>query len=279
MNWFWYLACRLIKPGVVLAAALVPVPMAAAEDPAEPVDVALVLAVDVSRSMSNEELRLQRQGYAEAIRSPEVLAAVRQGAHQRIAIAMFAWAADFSQQEIFSWRVLETREDAESLADLILASASIPRSRTSISGALQHGVMLLEASPHPALRKVIDVSGDGPNNQGDPVLSARQAALDRGIVINGLPLMTRGGPYTSFDIANLDAYYHDCVIGGPGSFLVPVTSWTQFPVAVRRKLVQEIGGTSPGKRPVQLARDDGDGVDCELGEKRWQQRQWMFDGQ
>ncbi|MAZ84355.1 MAG: hypothetical protein CME90_12235 [Hoeflea sp.] len=249
----------------------------------EPVDVTLVLAVDVSRSMSSSELEIQRHGYAEAIRSPEVVAAIEQGAYGRIAVAMYEWAADFSQNEIFGWTLIETGDDAERVAELILAAPSYGRNRTSISGAIKKGVEVLEASPYDGFRRVIDISGDGPNNQGDRVVAARDEAIAKRIVINGLPLMTRGGPGYGFNIAELDAYYRDCVIGGPGSFLVPVTQWEQFPEAVRRKLVQEIGGIEQNSLPVMKAQTRGPAesapVDCEIGEKIWQQRQWMFDAQ
>ena len=246
---------------------------------AEPVDVTLVLAVDVSRSMSSQELAIQRQGYAEAIRSPEVLAAIEQGAYGRIAIAMYEWAADFSYTEVFGWTLIENRDDAARVSDLILAAPNVRLNRTSISGAIRKGVEVLEASPYDGFRRVIDISGDGPNNQGGRVVPARDAAVAKGIVINGLPLMTRGGPGFGFNIEELDAYYRDCVIGGPGSFLVPVTEWTQFPEAVRRKLVQEIGGLDPETLPVVRAQASGEPVDCEVGEKIWEQRQWMFDAQ
>jgi hypothetical protein len=248
-------------------------------DAGEPVDVTLVLAVDVSRSMSADELRIQRQGYAEAIRSPEVIEAIEQGAYGKIAIAMYEWAADFSHTEVFGWTLIENRADAVRVADLILAAPNVRLNRTSISGAIQKGVEMLEASPYDGFRRVIDISGDGPNNQGQRVVPVRDAALRKGVVINGLPLMTRGGPGFGFNIEELDAYYRDCVIGGPGSFLVPVTDWEQFPAAVRRKLVQEIGGLENDDMPVVRAQLDGDPVDCEVGEKIWEQRQWMFDAQ
>lgn len=245
----------------------------------EPVDVTLVLAVDVSRSMSAVELEIQRQGYAEAIRSDEVISAIEQGAYGRIAVTMYEWAADFSHHEVFGWTLIENRDDAERISRIILEAPNFGRNRTSISGAIRKGVEILEASPYDGFRKVIDISGDGPNNQGDRVVPARDEAVSKRIVINGLPLMTRGGPGFGFNIEELDAYYRDCVIGGPGSFLVPVTDWEQFPEAVRRKLVQEIGGLDPHKVPVMKAQAEGEPVDCEIGEKIWQQRQWMFDAQ
>ncbi len=248
----------------------------AAEAEAEDVDVMLVLAIDVSRSMSPAELALQRQGYAEAIRHPDVVRAIRQGAYGKIAVTMFEWAADYNIKEVFGWTLVESQADADRLSDQILAFPTFGQSRTSISGAIRHATALIEAAPHDGYRRVIDISGDGPNNQGEPVLEARQAALALDLVINGLPLMTRDGPGAGFGIAELDSYYADCVIGGSGSFLVPVDSWEQFPEAIRRKLVLEIGGLAPDHLsvvPVQAAEP----ADCLIGEKIWRDRMWNND--
>ncbi|MDP2734472.1 MAG: DUF1194 domain-containing protein [Hoeflea sp.] len=251
----------------------------------EPVDVALVLALDVSRSMSQQELTIQREGYAAALSHPDVVRAIAQGAHGRIAITMFEWAGNAAIRDVFDWTLIETAADAEQVSAIVGETRPIGRQRTSISGALDHALRRLEDAPFEAFRKVIDVSGDGPNNQGGPVLEARQAALSRQIVINGLPLMTRDGPGSGFNIADLDTYYTECVVGGPGSFLVPVHSWDQFPEAIRRKLIQEIGGlpTAPERimpaqvSPVQPLRPSSVPYDCLIGEKIWEQRQWMFD--
>ena len=125
---------------------------------------------------------------------------------------------------------------------------------------------------------MIDVSGDGPNNAGGPVVPARDAALARGIIINGLPLMTTGGRGSYFNIPDLDRYYSRCVIGGPGSFMIPVNDWKQFPEAVRRKLVLEIGSRElfqPRVIPAQFRFEEP--YDCLIGEKKWLQRRWQFD--
>ena len=253
---------------------------------AQDVDVTLVLAVDVSRSMSMEELEIQRDGYAAAISHPDVVSAIRQGAYGRIAVAMFEWAADYNHGDIFGWTIIETQADADRVAGLIRAKESFRQSRTSISGAIRRGVELLAQSPYKGYRQVIDISGDGPNNQGSPVLAAREAALEKGIVINGLPMMTEGGSGAYFTLASLDSYYADCVIGGPGSFIVPVNGWEQFPEAVRRKLVLEIGGLeteTPRVIPANMPSGKTAGTsagksDCLIGEKIWQDRQWLFDG-
>ncbi|WP_037547421.1 DUF1194 domain-containing protein [Stappia stellulata] len=244
------------------------------------VDVALVLAVDVSRSMSHEEMRIQRRGYADAISSPQVLRAISQGPHGRIAVTLFEWAADYHAREIVAWTVIETRADAQAIAATLLSQHSRGERRTSISGGIDHAVRLLEAVPFLADRRVIDVSGDGPNNQGLPVTMARDAAVRKGITINGLPLMTEGGYGSQFNIPDLDEYYRRCVIGGPGAFMIPVNDWDQFAEAVRRKLVLEIGALEPMPTATERARvmpaqfDFAPPYDCLIGEKIWRQRGW-----
>ena len=251
----------------------------------EQVDVALVLAVDVSRSMSARELTIQRDGYAAALNHPDVIRAIGQGAYGRIAVTMFEWAGNSTIREVFDWTLVETGADADRLSAIVGNSQPVGLRRTSISGAILHALKRLEEAPVDGFRKVIDISGDGPNNQGQPVLAAREIALANRIVINGLPLMTSDGPGSGFNIADLDAYYSECVIGGPGSFLVPVTSWDQFPEAIRRKLILEIGGlpgVEPSVIPAQARsglgfRPSSEPYDCLIGEKIWEQRQWMFD--
>jgi hypothetical protein len=251
----------------------------------EQVDVALVLAVDVSRSMSARELEIQRDGYAAALNHPDVIRAIGQGAYGRIAVTMFEWAGNNTIREVFDWTLVETGADADRLSAIVGNSQPVGLRRTSISGAILHALRRLEEAPVDGFRKVIDISGDGPNNQGQPVLAAREVALANRVVINGLPLMTSDGPGSGFNIADLDAYYSECVIGGPGSFLVPVTSWDQFPEAIRRKLILEIGGLPAMEQPVVPAqtspgagfRPSSEPYDCLIGEKIWDQRRWMFD--
>lgn len=245
----------------------------------ERVDVALVLAVDVSRSMSFEELRIQREGYAAAIASPEVVRAIGQGGYRRIAITLFEWANNTHAREIIGWTIIESQADADRVAEILLATHSIGQRRTSISGGINHASGLLQTAPYEADRKVIDISGDGPNNQGGPVTEARDEAVAKGFTINGLPMMTRGGVGSQFHIADLDRYYARCVIGGPGAFMVPVNDWDQFAEAVRRKLVLEIGDARPAVNPPVMKADFvlEEPYDCLIGEKIWQQRGWQFD--
>ncbi|POF28897.1 DUF1194 domain-containing protein [Roseibium marinum] len=244
----------------------------------EQVDVALVLAVDVSRSMSPEELLIQRKGYAVAVSSPDVVRAIELGAYGRIAMMMFEWANDGHAREIVEWSVIENQADALGFAEKILADSTYGQRRTSISGAIRHAASLLREATYSADRRVIDISGDGPNNQGTPVTLARDAAVESGLVINGLPLMTKGGVGFQFNIPDLDEYYRRCVIGGPASFVIPVNDWAQFPEAVRRKLILEIGGLMPPEVPkiIPAQITFGEPYDCLVGERIWRQMREQY---
>lgn len=251
----------------------------------EPVDVELVLAVDVSLSMSPDELEIQRHGYAAALVDDQVIQAIADGAYSKVAVTYFEWAGAASQHVIVPWTIIATRADAESVAARLSAQPPNSARRTSISGALEFGSDLFAESPYRAMKRVIDISGDGPNNQGAPVTDMRDSVVAQGIVINGLPLMTSGGFSSSYDVKELDRYYSDCVIGGPGSFMIPVNSWSQFPEAIRRKLVLELAGAQPYRRadaagaeklPVVLAQAQSR-YDCLAGEKMWRDRSIMWD--
>jgi hypothetical protein len=271
---------RLARIMLAAAAAI----CAGSASAAEPVDVELVLAVDVSLSMSPMELEIQRQGYVAALTHDRVLQAIADGAHGKIAITYFEWAGVTSHQIIVPWTVIAGRADAERVAAMLTARPANSARRTSIAAALGFGADLFAESPYRGLKRVIDISGDGPNNQGEPVELAREAAINQGITINGLPLMTTGGFPSVYDVTNLDQYYADCVIGGPGAFMIPVNDWPQFPEAVRRKLVLELAGPlSPawlaeegGRLPVVKAQASPR-TDCLVGEKMWRDRSWMWD--
>jgi hypothetical protein len=231
---------------------------------AEEVDVELLLMVDISRSMSAAELELQRQGYVEALRSDSVAAALGRALTGRIALAYVEWAGEGRQNVLKDWTLIESREDLFAVAVAIEMERTFTQSRTSITAALRYGVAYFDANAFDGMRRVIDISGDGPNNQGGPVVAARDAALARGIIINGLPLMTDDGAFMRID--DLDVYYDRCVIGGPGAFVVPVTDWADFSEAVTRKLVLEIAGVLPERLiRVQAAAP----YDCLVGEKMW----------
>jgi hypothetical protein len=251
---------------------------------AEPVDVELVLAVDVSLSMSPMELNIQRDGYAAALRHERVLQAIAEGVHGRIAVTYFEWAGTTSHHVIVPWTIIANREDAERVAAKLSAQPPNSARRTSVSAALDFGADLFAESQFSGMKRVIDISGDGPNNQGPPVEAMRDEVVKQGITINGLPLMTSGGFSSAYDVTNLDQYYTDCVIGGPGAFMIPVNDWSQFPEAIRRKLVLELAGPlSPAwlaeeaEHPPVLKAQAAPRADCFVGEKMWRDRSWMWD--
>jgi len=239
-------------------------------------DLELFLAVDVSRSMSPAELEIQRRGYASALSSPDVIDAISGGLLGRIALTYVEWAGDGSQQIIVPWTEVSTRDEAKAVAEQITAIPTSSLRRTSISGALDYAAGAFEDNGYLGLRRVIDISGDGPNNQGRPVLEAREATLAQGIVINGLPLMTKDALSALWGIDDLDVYYQRCVIGGPGAFVIPVRDWAQFADAVRRKLVQEIATVSPFAEQV-IKVQAAPPYDCMIGEKMWRKNRRYFE--
>lgn len=232
------------------------------------VDLQLVLAVDISGSMDYDEQRVQRDGYVQAFRDPQVINAITDGLLGRIAVTFVEWSDADVQYQITPWTIIDGKDSAFGYA-AALAKAPLHRARsTSISGALLYSMRLFDQGSFQPIKRTIDMSGDGANNNGLPVLEARDQVLARGISINGLPIMIRSsgfGANTSQDIANLDQYYRDCVIGGPSSFLFTIDKLADFPVAIRRKLIQEIAFNPPalGSPPVQNAA----GTDCMIGEK------------
>lgn len=243
------------------------------------VDVELFLAVDVSRSMSPAELEIQRRGYAEALRSDPVIEAIGNGLIGAVAITYVEWAGPGSQREIVPWTIIDGREAAEALSDRLSLAFNPAMRRTSISGVLDYARNDIITNDIHGLRRVIDVSGDGPNNQGLPVAPARDRAIEAGIIINGLPLMTREGVDAfgrDYHLDRLDLYYRACVIGGPGAFVIPVRDWEEFSQAVRRKLVLEIAGyvaPRPEPRVIRAQAVVRDPEDCMIGEKLWRERQ------
>jgi hypothetical protein len=235
------------------------------------VDIELILAVDVSYSMDMDELAVQREGYAQAIVSKEFLQALRTGLNGKISVTYFEWAASGDQKIIVPWRVIDGPEAAGAVADEIMKTPIRRASRTSISGAIYFALPLFEANPYRGLRRVIDISGDGANNNGSPVTIARDTALEKGITINGLPIMVKEPSYSTMDIDNLDFYYEDCVIGGPGSFVVSIKDREKFKEAIRSKLVLEVAGRIP-ERPIVPVAEKEPRVSCLIGEKIWQER-------
>src|SRR6201747_675228 len=241
------------------------------KEAAPSVDVELILAVDVSYSTDMDELAIQREGYAQAIISKEFLQALKTGPSGKIAITYFEWAASNDQKIIIPWRVIDGPETADAVAEEILKTPIRRASRTSISGAIYFAMPLFDENPYRGLRRVIDISGDGPNNNGSPVTIARDLALSKGITINGLPIMVKEPSYSTMDIENLDFYYEDCVIGGPGAFVVSIKDREKFKEAIRTKLLLEVAGRTP-ERPVVPVAEKEPRVSCLIGEKIWQDR-------
>jgi hypothetical protein len=221
--------------------------------------------------MDYDELKLQRDGYVEAIQSPEFLNALKQGMHGKVAVTLVEWAGEHDQRVVVPWRLIDGPASARAVA-AEMAAAPVRRAfRTSISGALIFSAKLFEGNGFAGIRRVIDVSGDGTNNQGPLIVPTRDDVVAKGIVINGLPIMLKEPQPNSIDIKDLDIYYEDCVIGGPGAFVIPIRERAQFKEAIRTKLVLEIAGRTPEHRVVPVAAS-APRISCTIGERLWQER-------
>jgi len=272
-RWFRNLAvvAAVTAVALVLAASAATVPkFADSRASAIPVDVELVIAVDVSYSMDPDEQALQREGYVQALTSKEFLQALHQGAHGKIAITYFEWAGQSDQKILMPWRVIDGPESADAVAAEIARAPIRRASRTSISGGLRFAKPLFDDSGYRGLRRVIDVSGDGANNAGPLVELIRDDVLAAGITINGLPIMLKRPYKGTMDMDNLDEYYEDCVIGGPGAFVIPIREREKFIEATRTKLVLEVAGRQPDPQIVPTASRAR--VSCTIGERMWQER-------
>jgi len=275
---------------------------AAAQDKKD-VDLALALGIDISGSIDPDEAKLQREGYVSAFRDPVIVKAILGGPNGRIAVAYFEWSDSWMQKLLIDWTLLDSEAAIEVFARRLAdAPISIAR-RTSISGAIRYAIPLFGRSPYEAQRKVLDISGDGSNNDGGLVTEMRYEALKEKIVINGLPIMNdRPNPFGFPNEADLDRYYLHCVTGGPRSFVEVARSFDDFPRAVRKKLLQEVADIGPrhdfgiGLGPLpdgtqlaqakrRAAREDEDytkfvrpeyELGCDVGERRsrefWQRR-------
>ena len=248
------------------------------------VDLELVLAVDVSGSVDEEEGRLQRMGYVNAFRSPAVLRAIQSGRRKSIAVTYMEWAGFDFQRVVVGWKRIHDGASAEKFAFLLSQAPIGVGPYTSISGAIEFALPLFEKNGYTSERRTIDVSGDGPNNSGDYVTNARDRAIRAGVTINGLPIVNnRPSPWGRMPMPNLDLYYRKCVIGGRRSFLVVANDFKSFGRAIRRKLILEIVGL-PRTEKQQLAQNPRNTREspvlvsraappCDAGEKR--RRSWM----
>ena len=189
----------------------------------------------------------------------------------KVAITYFEWAGPTDQKIIVPWRLIDGPESAAAVAKEIVAAPYRRASRTSISGALAFAKPLFDASGYRGIRRVIDVSGDGTNNSGALIVPVRDEVLEAGITINGLPIMLKRPTPGSMDIENLDVYYEDCVIGGPGAFVIPIREREQFKEATRTKLVLEIAGRTPAPRVIPAAAS-APRISCTIGERMWRER-------
>jgi uncharacterized protein DUF1194 len=275
MRWAGLIGCAALMSSITAAAPLPP-RLAQTQPAAIAVDVELVLAVDVSYSMDPDEQALQREGYRLALTSREFLNALREGAHGKIAIAYVEWAGESDQKIVMPWRLIDGPEAADAVSAEIGSAPYRRASRTSITGGLRFARGLFGTGPYHGLRRVIDVSGDGANNSGPPVAPMRDEIVASGITINGLPIMLKRPTVGMMDIENLDVYYEDCVIGGPGAFVVPIRERAQFIDATRTKLVQEIASRAVAPR-VQPASAAEPRISCTIGEKMWRDRWGGYD--
>ena len=249
-----FLGRRLALARCVLAFAALVVTQTAVAVAAEPVDLLLVLSSDVSRSVDHPKFLLQREGYATAISDPHVIDAIRSGPHQRIAVCFVEWSGFGAQKLVIDWTVIDGPGAARKFGDQLL---ELPRSfadRTSISGGIEFAMAQLERAPFEAARRTIDVSGDGTNNAGRDVKLARDEAVAKGIVVNGLVILSdRPVPWNAEHTnppGGLERYYQDNVIGGPGAFVLVAENFNSFGRAIIKKMIAEIAFLSPAPRLV-----------------------------
>jgi len=252
---------------------------------AVPVDLELVVAVDVSGSVDWQEAQLQRDGYVAAFRSPEVIKAIKGGILGKIAVTYVEWAGDGFQTTILPWTLIKDENGALEFADKLSKTDLESGPWTSISSLIDYAVPQFASNDFEGTRRVIDISGDGPNNTGRLVTNARDEAIRQGIIINGLPIINdRLQPSGRKQIADLDKYYTACVIGGPGAFIVIAHDFKDFARAARRKLVFEIANLTPpefahnSQSPSLLYKanivfEPG----CDVGERRLQRRRLFMD--
>ena len=236
-------------------------PSAAQQQASVPVDVELVLAVDISQSLDFDEHQLQRNGYVGAFRQSDVVAALTSGPNKRVAVTLVFWAGEVPVRQAIPWTVIDGEAAAAAFAERISRQAINGEKNSSISRALTETAQLIDSNAYVSSRQVIMLSGDGANAVGPPVTPARDAIVKQGKTIIGLPLMM-GKPKTYPDIDGLDRYFEQCVVGGDGGFSMPLTAPGQISAALRRA----VGPT--GSAPP--ARDAS--VDCMAGEKAWAAR-------
>ncbi len=221
---------------------------------AEQVDLLLVLAADVSRSVDSGKFQLQREGYATAVSDPHVLDAIRSGRTGRIALTYIEWSGLGSQRVVIDWTTISDAETAKGFGDRLLEAPRSFADRTSISGAIEFAMSHLARAPYQSQRRTIDVSGDGTNNSGRDVSLARDEALAQGITINGLVILSETPLAWNPDHTNppggLDNYYRNNVIGGPGAFVLAAQNFNSFGEAIIKKMIAEVAEAEPPRRTL-----------------------------
>ena len=238
-----------------------------------PVDLELVLAVDISESMDMEEAALQRQGFVRAFRHRNVIDAIQRGRLGRIAVTYVEWGSEQYQITRVDWTEVADASSAAAFAEAVERSSAILVAYTSISGAIAFGAQSFEGNGFRGERRIIDISGDGPNNMGAYVILARDRAVADGITINGLPIINDRPNINGYPLMpNLDLYYEDCVIGGFGAFIVVADGFKDFARAILRKLVTEIAGRAPPRHLLRLAAARPRPL-CNAGEVQY--RKWL----
>lgn len=229
-----------------LAALVVLLALPATAQDRKEVDLTLAMGIDISGSIDPDEAKLQREGYVQAFRDPMIIKAILAGPNGRIAVAYFEWSDAWVQRLLVDWTLLDSEAAILAFANRLSAAPISIARRTSISGAIRYAIPLFSRSPYDTERKVLDLSGDGSNNDGGLVTDMRYEALKERIVINGLPIMNdRPNPFGFPSETDLDKYYLHCVTGGPRSFVEVAHNFEDFPRAVRKKLLQEVADSGP----------------------------------
>ena len=231
---------------IALAALMFGLPSGLALSANQPVDLELALGIDVSGSVDPQEAQLQRDGYATALVHPDVIDAIKHGYAGKIAVFYYEWSNTDHQRIVVDWSVISDLATARAIVAKLDISPPIIGRRTSISGAIEFAIPQFDSNAYDGERRIIDISGDGENNAGNAVTEARDAAVAKGITINGLPIVNnRPNPWGFPQMPDLDKYYSACVIGGTGAFMIVAYDFDDFARAVRRKLILEIANRLP----------------------------------
>lgn len=261
---------RLILPAIVTVLMMWPMSRASAESSLIEVDMQLVLAVDISFSISLDEQDIQRRGYIAAFRDPQVIRAITSGYRGRVAVTYLEWAGEDHQFQVAPWSLIYDAASAAAFAQKLETAPVNRMGRTSLSQALTASLGLFRQSPFQSNRLVVDISSDGFNNSGARIDRVRDTLVYHGVTINGLPLL-RGS--TTGPEADLGRYFADCVIGGLGAFVLPAAHWDEFGQTLSKKLISEIAGpwhAPPEARvvPTATGQATAPGMDCLIGERQ-----------